>query len=111
VGLFAFFVTRHVLPKKRRRHFESCRPQPSQAQHPLGAQLNAAAPRCCDATKLFHPKKTNGALFGAPRGVFSFFFTLYIQNSILQRVIGTFSAKLYLPRHQQLASISREIPS
>ena len=43
--------------------------------------------------------------------VFLFFFTLYIQNSILQGVIVSRFAKLYLPCHQQLASFSAKFPS
>jgi hypothetical protein len=59
-------------------------------------------------------QKAKGALFSAPTNIaraFLFFFTLYIQNSILQWVIGTCFAKLYLPCLQQLAHFSIKIPS
>jgi hypothetical protein len=64
-------------------------------------------------TGLFSPK-TKGALFSAPRKIdraFLFFFTLYIQNSILQWVNPPHFANLYLPCHQQLAHFSIEFPS
>jgi hypothetical protein len=58
--------------------------------------------------------KTKGALFSAPgkiAGAFLFFFTLYIQNSILQWLFVSGFANLYLPCHQQLAHFSIEFPS
>ncbi len=44
--------------------------------------------------------KTRKARWSARLTEYFFFLYSYIQNSILQRVIGTFWAKLYLPRHQ-----------
>jgi hypothetical protein len=61
--------------------------------------------------KRLRPKHERRAFQRALNRVFLFFFTLYIQNSILQRVIGTYFAELYLPRHQQLAGILKEIGS
>jgi hypothetical protein len=60
-----------------------------------------------------HPaQKTRKARFAArPHRVFLFFFTLYIQNSILQGVIVSCFANLYLPCHQQLAQILTKMPS
>jgi len=50
------------------------------------------------------PKNTKGALFSAPSQSISFFFTLYIQNSMPQRVKETRFAYLFLPRNQSLAA-------
>jgi len=59
---------------------------------------------------LASPKK-KGTLFSAPSRAISFFFTLYIQDSIPRRVIGTKPRNLFLPRNQSLAAISRKMPS
>jgi hypothetical protein len=56
------------------------------------------------------PKNTKGALFSAPSIEFFSFLTLYIQNSILQRVIGTFFQVYFRRLFNQLREKSRFTP-
>jgi hypothetical protein len=80
----------------------------------LTRRSHAASARSCDANWALSAQKTKGALFSAPCWIdrsFLFFFTLYIQNSILQWVNPPHFEDLYLPCPQQLAQFSIEFPS
>jgi hypothetical protein len=65
-------------------------------------------------TGLFGPQNERRAFQRASEKIaraLLFFFTLYIQNSILQWVFVSRFANLYLPCHQQLAHFSIEFAS
>jgi hypothetical protein len=66
--------------------------------------------RSAPAAYAIPPQNTKGALFSAPHRVIYFFLTLYIQNSISQRVNPPHFANLFLPRNQQLAEILAKMP-